>query len=75
MSGILRCDFRIDRKFFKPKEQSSRRVTHHLEWADDSRLSLRRVEGVRNRNAPLEMDKKAVCDKIVRIAEMEVGPI
>ena len=75
MSNIFRCDFRIDRKFFKPKEQPSRRATHHLEWADDSRLSLRRVEGVRRRNAPFDFDKKAVCDEIIRIAEMEVGPI
>ena len=75
MSNILRCDFRIDIEFFKPKEKPSRRVTHHLEWVDDSRLSLKRVEGVRKRKAPFDFDKKAVCDEIVRIAEMEVGPI
>ena len=75
MSSILRCDTRIDREFFRPRGKPSRKVTHHLEWADDSRLSLRRVEGVRKRKAPFDFDKKAVCDEIVRIAEMEVGPI
>ena len=75
MSNVLRCDTRIDRDFFTPKEHSSREITHHLEWADDSRLSLRRVKGLRKRRAPFDFDKKAVCDEIVRIAEMEVGPI
>lgn len=71
MSSILRCDFRIDREFFTPKGQPPRKVTHHLEWADESRLSLRRMEGVRRRSASSDMDKKAVCDEIVRMAEME----
>ena len=71
MSSILRCDFRINREFFKPKVRTSRKVTHHLEWADDSRLSLRRVEGVMKRSTSVYFDKKAVCDEIVRIAEME----
>ena len=75
MSNILRFDFRIDREFFRPRGKPSRKVTHHLEWVDGSRLSLRRVEGVRKRKAPFDFDKKAVCDEIVRIAEMEVGPI
>ena len=75
MSNILRCDIGIDRDFFTRNEHSSRQVTHHLEWADDSRLSLKRVEGVRKRKAPFDFDKKAVCDEIVRIAEMEVGRI
>ena len=75
MSNVLRCDTRIDRDFFTPKEHSSREITHHLEWADDSRLSLRRVKGLRKRRAPFDFHKKAVCDEIVRIAEMEVGPI
>jgi hypothetical protein len=75
MSNVLRCNFRIDRKFFSLKKSSPSRVTHHLEWADDTRLSLRRVEGARKRSAPVDYDKKAVCDEIVRIAEMEVGPL
>ena len=36
---------------------------------------MRRIEGVRKRKTPLDLDKKAVCDEIVRIAEMEVGRI
>ena len=36
---------------------------------------MKRVEGVRKRKAPFDFDKKAVCDEIVRIEEMEVGPI
>ena len=75
MSSILRCDFRIHREFFRPRGKASRKITHHPEWVDDSRLSLKRVEGVRKRKAPFDFDKKAVCDEIVRIAEMEVGPI
>ena len=75
MSDILNSDCRIDRDFFRPRGKASRKITHHLEWVDDSRLSLRRVEGVRNRKAPFDFDKKAVCDEIVRIAEMEVGRI
>ena len=75
MSDILNSDCRIDRDFFRPRGKASRKITHHLEWADDSRLSLRRVKGLRKRRAPFDFDKKAVCDEIVRIAEMEVGPI
>ena len=75
MSDILNSDCRIDRDFFRPRGKASRKITHHPEWVDDSRLSLRRVEGVRKRKAPFDFDKKAVCDEIVRIAEMEVGPI
>ncbi len=71
MSSILRCDIRIDRDFFTRKEHSSREITHHLEWADDSRLSLRRVKGIRKRKSPMDSSKKAICDEIVRIAEME----
>ena len=75
MSDILNSDCRIDRDFFRPRGKGSRKITHHLEWVDDSRLSLRRVEGVRKRKAQFDFDKKAVCDEIVRIAEMEVGRI
>ena len=75
MSDILNSDCRIDRDFFRPRGKASRKITHHLEWVDDSRLSLKRVEGVRKRKAPFDFDKKAVCDEIVRIAEMEVGGI
>ena len=75
MSDILNSDCRIDRDFFRPRGKTSRKITHHLEWVDDSRLSLKRVEGVRKRKAPFDFDKKAVCDEIVRIAEMEVGRI
>ena len=75
MSSILRCDTRIDREFFRPRGKTSRKITHHLEWADDSRLSLRRVKGIRKRKSPMDSSKKAICDEIVRIAEMEVGPI
>jgi hypothetical protein len=75
MNDLLNSDCRIDRSFFNLKQKVNRPKAHHLEWKDDSRLSLRRVEGVRNRNTPLEMDKKVVCDEIVRIAEMEVGPL
>jgi hypothetical protein len=75
MSDILNSDCRIDRDFFRPRGKASRKITHHLEWVDDSRLSLKRVEGVRKRKAPFDFDKKAVCDEIVRIAEMEVGRI
>ena len=75
MSNVLRSDCRIDREFFRPRGKPSRKITHHLEWVDDSRLSLRRVEGLRKRKAPFDFYKKAVCDEIVRIAEMEVGPI
>ncbi len=75
MSNVLRSNFRIDRKFFRLRQKINRPKAYHLTWRDESRLSLRRMEGVRNRNTAPEMNKKAVCDEIVRIAEVEVGPL
>ena len=73
MSDLLNSDCRIERKFFSLGKGTNKPKSHHYEWKDDSRLSLRRMEGVRNRNTAPEMNKKTVCDEIVRIAEMEVG--
>ena len=75
MRGMLNSDCRIDRSFFSLKQKVNMHKEHHLEWRDDSRLSLRRMEGVRKRKSPMDIDKKTVCDEIVRIAEMEVGPL
>ena len=69
MSDILNLDCRIDREFFSLRQKVNRPKAHHLEWKDDSRLSLKLVEEERMKR------ERMICREIARIAEKEAGGV
>ena len=69
MSDVTKSTLKIDRRFWKIRSRTNRPKVNHLVWADETRLSLRN-----NRELQKEMSsEKAVCEEIVRIAELETG--
>ena len=62
MSNILRCDFRIDREFFRSRGKVNGPKVKHLTWRDERRLSLKLVE-----------EERMICREIARIAGNEAG--
>ena len=67
MSDVTRSALKIDGKFWKIRNRTNKPKANHLVWTDETRLSLRN-----SRELQKEMSReKAVCDEIVRIAEME----
>ena len=67
MSDVTKSTLKIDGKFWKIRTKTNGPKVNHLVWTDETRLSLRN-----SRVLQKEMSReKAVCDEIVRIAEME----
>ena len=71
MSNITKSTLKIDGKFWKIRTRTNGPKVNHMIWTDETRLQLRN-----SREMQEELSReKAVCDQIVRIAEMEVGRI
>ena len=67
MSNITKSTLKIDGKFWKVRTRMNGPKVNHMIWTDETRLQLRN-----SREMQEEMSReKAICDEIVRIAEME----
>ena len=67
MSNVSKSTLKIDGKFWKIRTRTNGPKVNHLIWTDGTRLSLRNSRVLQKETSR----EKAVCDEIVRIAEME----
>ena len=68
MSNVTKSTLKIDGKFWRIRTRTNGPKVNHLIWTDEARLQLRN-----SREMQKEMSReKAVCDQIVRIAEIEL---
>ncbi len=69
MSDVTKSTLKIDGKFWKIRNRTNRPKVNHLVWTDETRLSLRNSRELQKEIS----SEKAVCEEIVRIAELETG--